>query len=90
MPYCYTSSRLSQYAALLLPLVLRCSALVPSVTMTVAPTQGSANALVSRTGFLKNAAISLIGAGVGAGVAGQSLERAVAAEPLVETCEEVV
>ncbi|CAM9297806.1 unnamed protein product [Laminaria digitata] len=53
--------------------------------MTAAPSQGNANPLFSRTGFLKNAAISLVGAGVGAGVAGQSLERAAAAEPLVET-----
>lgn len=60
------------------------------MTMTAAPSQGNANPLFSRTGFLKNAAISLVGAGVGAGVAGQSLERAAAAEPLVETCEAFV
>lgn len=83
MLHCYASPRLYQYAALVLPLLLRCSGLVPTVTMTAAPSQGSAN----RLGFLKNAAISLIGIGV---VGGQSLEKTVAAEPLVETCETLV
>lgn len=56
--------------------------------MTAAPKQATgASNVLSRAGFLKTAAIGLIGAAAGAGVAGQPVEHVAAAEPLVETCE---
>lgn len=56
--------------------------------MSTGPSQ--AGTAFSRTGFLKTAAVSLAGAGLGVGVIGQPVEKVHAAEPLVETCEEAI
>lgn len=59
--------------------------------MTAVPAGGSSSS--SRAGFLKTAAIGILGAGVGASAASVAVGRPVvetaeaAAEPLVETCE---
>lgn len=73
---------------LALALVLRCSGLSLSLSMSSGPSQ--AGTTVSRTGFLKAASVSLVGAGLGVGVIGQPVEQVHAAEPLVETCEEAI
>ena len=53
--------------------------------MSAAPNQSKT--IVSRAGFFKAAAISLVGAGLGIGTVGQPMEQVDAFEPLVETCE---
>ncbi|CAN0381709.1 unnamed protein product, partial [Ascophyllum nodosum] len=51
--------------------------------MSAAPNQSKT--IVSRAGFFKAAAISLVGAGLGIGTVGQPMEQVDAFEPLVET-----
>ncbi|CAM9822769.1 unnamed protein product [Pylaiella littoralis] len=83
--------RLAFYAALALPLLLRCS----GFTMTAVPkgppasSSSSSSSSSSRAGFLKSVAIGILGAGVGTSAAsiGRPMVEAAeaAAEPLVET-----
>lgn len=56
--------------------------------MSASPKHSNNNNVFSRGGFLKTAAVGLIGAGVG--VVGKPVEHAAAAEPLVETCEQLL
>lgn len=82
--------RLSLAALAALALILQTTTyalLVPAaVHMGVAGGQDSTNSF-GRRDFLKTAAVGLIGAGVGFGALGTPVERTMAAEPLLETCE---
>lgn len=91
------SSAISQRLAALsvfiaLPLLPGCSGLVPAVTMMTTglggQQGGNTGSALGRRDFLRTAAAGLIGAGVGVGTLAGRANRATAAEPLVETCEE--
>lgn len=80
---------LAALAALALPIIQTPTHawLVPTTLhMGVAGGQDSTNSL-GRRDFVKTAVVGLIGTGVGFSALGTPVERTVAAEPLLETCE---